>query len=97
MTIESFPGLPPFPADVPTADLPRISYAKIQAGDEIEADRLFEACKRWGFFLLDLRDNLDGSAFLDLADQVEEIGRNFFDLDLEEKNKYHSKGSSFEG
>ena len=88
MAVESFPELPPFPMDVPTADLPQISYAKLQAGEKIEVDRLFEACKHWGFFLLDLRDNADGSALLDLADQVVEIGKKAFELDLEEKNRY---------
>lgn len=95
MTVDCFPGLPPFPDDVPIADLPHISLTKIQARDDTEVDRLFQACKDWGFFLLDLRDNVDGSSLLNLANQFFEIGKNVFDLDLEEKQKY--KMTNFEG
>ena len=97
MTVDSFPGLPPFPEDVPTADLSQISFTKIQAGDDTEVDRLFQVCKGWGFFLLDLRDNVDGCALLSLADQVFEIGGKVFDLDLEEKNRYHLPGGVYNG
>ena len=97
MTVDSFPGLPPFPDNVPTVSLTHISFLKLKAGDAAEVDRLFQACKQWGFFYLDFRDNVQGSTLLTLADQVLEIGKNVFDLDLEEKLKYHMTKGSFDG
>ncbi len=97
MAVDSFPGLPPFPDNVPIVNLTHISFLKFQTGHGTEVDRLFQACKEWGFFFLDLRDSVQGSALLNLADQVLEIGKNVFDLDLEEKNKYHMTKGSFDG
>jgi len=50
-----FPNLPPFPQDVPTAPLLRIELAKLISGDEVETDRLWNACRELGFFYLCLR------------------------------------------
>ena len=52
---ESFTGLPPFPGDVPTAPLLRLSLSKLLAHDAEEEDRLWKACCDLGFFYLDLR------------------------------------------
>jgi hypothetical protein len=52
----SFLDLPPFPEDVPTAPLLRISLSKLTQGDLGEIDRLWQACRELGFFYLDLRD-----------------------------------------
>lgn len=50
-----FPGIPPFPEDVPSAPLLRISLHKLVNDDTDELARLWEACKTIGFFYLDLR------------------------------------------
>ena len=97
MTVDFFPRLPPFPDNVPVVNLTHISSLKLQTGDVTEVDHLFQACKRWGFFLLDLRDTVQGSTLLGLADQVLEIGKNVFDLELEEKKKYRMTKGSFDG
>jgi hypothetical protein len=52
----NFPDLPPFPEDVPTAPLLRISLTKLTQGDSGEIDRLWQACRELGFFYLDLRE-----------------------------------------
>jgi isopenicillin N synthase-like dioxygenase len=52
----SFLDLPPFPEDIPTAPLLRISLNKLTRGDQREIDKLWEACCELGFFYLDLRD-----------------------------------------
>jgi len=57
---DSFPDIPPFPTTVPTAPLLRISLAKLAAGDEEEAERVWKACCELGFFYLDLRMTRDG-------------------------------------
>ena len=51
-----FQDLPPFPADVPTVPLLRISLRRLVNGEPAELDRLWKACCEIGFFYLDLRD-----------------------------------------
>lgn len=51
----NYPDLPPFPDDVPTAPLLRLSLQKLVSGDAQESARLWKACTELGFFYLDLR------------------------------------------
>lgn len=51
----SFPDIPPFPADVPTCPLVRVSLARLLHGDADEEDALWRACCDLGFFYIDLR------------------------------------------
>ena len=97
MTVDSFSGLPPFPDDVQFVDLPHISFLKLCDGDEVEIDRYFQACKHWGFFYLDLRDSVQGSPVLRMVDQMLEIGKKVFELDLLEMNKYQMTKGNFDG
>jgi isopenicillin N synthase-like dioxygenase len=138
----SFPDLPPFPEDVPTAPLLRISLSKLTRGEREEIDKLWEACCELGFFYLDLRDgptrsnnipkpssvnylvekdledlgradspikddqfdaqtkvenlgkfdiDIDGERLLQNAEDLFKIGKNVFDLPVEEKVKYDLK------
>lgn len=48
LTYSSFSG------DVPTAQLFKVSLQKLLAADGVESDALYEFCKTFGFFLLDL-------------------------------------------
>jgi hypothetical protein len=59
----SFTDLPPFPEDVSTAPLLRISLSKLTQGDSDEIDRLWKACRELGFFYLDLRGVLTERGF----------------------------------
>jgi len=52
-----FRDIPPFPTELHTAPLLRISLRKLLSGDEQEVDRLWKACCELGFFYLDLRQN----------------------------------------
>lgn len=52
----SFTDLPPFPRDVPTALLVRLSLQKLLNNDVQEIKRLYDTCCDVGFFYLDLRD-----------------------------------------
>jgi hypothetical protein len=54
----TFSDLPPFPDDVPTAPLFRLSLKKLLDHDQDEEDRLWQACCDLGFFYLDLRNGL---------------------------------------
>ncbi|KAL4802362.1 hypothetical protein BDV18DRAFT_166971 [Aspergillus unguis] len=83
-----FAGHPPFPDDVPTAPLLRLSLRDLLAQDKTETQRLSEACEQIGFFYLDLRDAGAVSHILEDADKLFEIQAGMFDLPLEEKQKY---------
>lgn len=52
-----YPDLPPFPEDVPTAPLLRLSLRKLAQGDADEKERLWRASCDVGFFYLDLRNS----------------------------------------
>lgn len=79
-------SLPPFPTDVPTAPLLKISLSKLQAYDSEEIARLTQACEDLGFFYLDLRG--PGDQILKEADQMFNLAEDLYDLPLEEKKKY---------
>lgn len=89
--INNFPGLPPFPDDVPTAPLLRLSLGKLLARDSAELERLYEASVDIGFFYLDLQDSDHGISLLSDADGLFQVGERLFglfELSLEEKKKY---------
>ncbi|EAA66061.1 hypothetical protein AN0188.2 [Aspergillus nidulans FGSC A4] len=83
-----FSGLPPFPDDVPTAPLLRLSLKDLLAGNETEIEKLSKACEDIGFFYLDMRDAGTVTQILEDADKLFEIGAGLFELPLEEKKKY---------
>ncbi|KAK6428642.1 hypothetical protein LTR95_015212 [Oleoguttula sp. CCFEE 5521] len=58
----SYPNLPPFPSDIPTAPLLRISLSKLLSNDSAEVTNLWNASRDLGFFYLDLRVPLFSSA-----------------------------------
>ena len=78
---------PPFPADVPTIQLDRLSLSKLKAGERTESARLFGACKS-GFFLLDLQDHVDGQRLIETVEPVFGLAEDVFNLDLSEKKQY---------
>ena len=77
---------PPFPDDVPTAPLLRISLRKLLHRDASEVDRCIRACEDLGFFYLDLRG--DGDALLRDVDALFAVGEELLDLPLEKKAPY---------
>jgi hypothetical protein len=85
-----FPNLPPFPSDVPTAPLLRLSLSKLRS-DSGESDRLFLASKELGFFYLDLRGDSEGEKLLAQADDVFALAPTFYDLGREELQKFDYK------
>ncbi|KAF2154649.1 putative 1-aminocyclopropane-1-carboxylate oxidase [Myriangium duriaei CBS 260.36] len=103
--------LPPFPADVATVPLLRISLSKLLMGDQTEVDRLWKASCELGFFYLDLTPHSGTStngtrtavgaesngALLSNVDELFKIGESVFELPVSEKVKYDfkSKGSYF--
>jgi isopenicillin N synthase-like dioxygenase len=99
----TFHDLPPFPDDVPTAPLLRLSLKKLVDGDEEEQQSLWQACCGAGFFYLDLRGgtsskrdsahsstgtDVDGDALLKVVPQLFDLGERLLELPIEEKMKY---------
>ncbi|KAL2830787.1 hypothetical protein BDW59DRAFT_140839 [Aspergillus cavernicola] len=89
---DSFHGLPPFPVDVPTAPLLRLSLKNLLAQNEAEVQSLSKACEELGFFYLDLSDAGAISQILDNADKLFHVGTKLFELPLEEKQRYDFSG-----
>jgi isopenicillin N synthase-like dioxygenase len=88
-TIGLFDQHPPFPKEVPTADVPHLSLGKLLSDDNsVESELLFKACRNYGFFLLNLQGSPEGEALLRDAEAMFELNRELHDLDLEEKMKY---------
>lgn len=81
-------ALPPFPDDVPTAPLLRISLDKLQRNEPEELTRLTRACEDLGFFYLDLRGVPVGDGILSDADRLFAVGEELYELPEEEKKKY---------
>jgi hypothetical protein len=72
--------IPPFPEDVPTADIHTIDFDLLQDGDASEARKVYEASKGYGFFYLS-NTHVDYDFMFDLANDT-------FTLPLDEKMKY---------
>ncbi|RMZ84721.1 hypothetical protein DV737_g1057, partial [Chaetothyriales sp. CBS 132003] len=81
-------GLPPFPDDVPTAPLLRLSLQALLSHDHDEIQRVLAACEELGFFYLDLSDCSEGQRLLDDADKLFAVGKELFELPLDEKIQY---------
>ncbi|GKZ22391.1 hypothetical protein AbraIFM66951_011559 [Aspergillus brasiliensis] len=54
-TSKYFDRFPPFPSNLPVIRLEKISLEALKDNRKDEVERLFEACQKWGFFLLDLK------------------------------------------
>lgn len=90
----TFPGLAPFPADIPIAPLHRLVLSKLR-NDPAESERLFSSSKDLGFFYLDLRGDEAGEVLLSKADKLFGLAPALYDLGREELEKYNysSQGS----
>lgn len=100
----TFPNLPPFPKDIPTAPLLRISLQKLLDQDSSELDKVWKASQELGFFYLDLRDavstsddSIDGPALQQDIDALFSLGKQLFAPPVKEKQKFDfaDQGSYF--
>lgn len=90
-TPEYFERFPPFSTDAPVAVLPEVSLAGLQAGEEQDIDRLYDACREWGFFLLDFTNAKGGEALVRGADQMFDLTSETFALDQPTLDSYACK------
>lgn len=96
-TSSVYPGIPPFPNDVPTAPLLRLNYSALQS-TPAERTAFFKASKDLGFFYLDLRGDELGEKLLAESAKLFGVGEELFKEGAEELNKYDfSKGTRREG
>ncbi|KIW29087.1 uncharacterized protein PV07_04927 [Cladophialophora immunda] len=71
--------LPPFPSDVPVADIATVDFDLLAQGDAEQARILLHSCQNYGFFYLS--NHVDARFMFNLADGV-------FSLPLDEKLAY---------
>ncbi|KAL2060533.1 hypothetical protein VTL71DRAFT_9174 [Oculimacula yallundae] len=82
-------GYPPFPSDLPSVLIHKISLAKLFDRNPEEIESLFVACKSHGFFYLSTRDHPCGATLERGALEIGKLAEETFDLPLEVKKKYH--------
>ncbi|KAK4502888.1 hypothetical protein PRZ48_006314 [Zasmidium cellare] len=96
----TFPSLPPFPTDVPTVPLLRISLKDLLAGSAAEEEKLWRACCDLGFFYFDLRggkgedEEVDGDGLLEVADEMFGLAEGVFGLGVEVKEGFSMMGQN---
>lgn len=75
-------------------DIPIVDMAKLSEGlhREREMNKVAKACKEWGFFQV-VNHGIPNS----LIDGVKRVGNEFFQLPLEEKQKYSVKAGDLQG
>ncbi|KAK4506638.1 hypothetical protein PRZ48_000370 [Zasmidium cellare] len=95
-TPDQYPSFPSSP-DFPTIDLETVSLKKIQENDPAEQDRMFDACKNWGFFYLELPGSEQGEVIKKGADDACRVAEKVFQLPLEEKMEYTFTGKQLWG
>jgi isopenicillin N synthase-like dioxygenase len=87
----------PFPSDINTAPLVHISLEKLEAGDNQESTKVFEACKKAGFFILNLQNVPLGESLMDDADALMALSEELFAIELAEKLKFRMPKGGFSG
>lgn len=88
-TSKFFSRYPEFPSDVPVANIPTISFQRLQEVDnEHESESLFRACQEHGFFLLDLRESENGERLLEDAEMMLDLGATTLNLRKELLERY---------
>lgn len=84
----SLSDLPPFPEDVPTVPIARISLSKILAHDASESAAALEACRTHGFFYLDLTSAALGESLVQQSEDLLQLSYQAFDHPLASKQQH---------
>lgn len=72
-TLPLFAQAPPFPSDIPTYALPRLSLSALISNDEAQSREMFASFQNHGFALLDCNDCPEGQDLLDEAVKMFEV------------------------
>ncbi|TGJ81741.1 hypothetical protein E0Z10_g7009 [Xylaria hypoxylon] len=96
--IRQYENIPPFPEDVPVADMRTISLSNLRLGDKVTIETLMTSCQELGFFMLDLQGDATGGLMIEETGQLFEISKALMSLPEEEKYRYlHDIPKSFLG
>lgn len=80
-TAKYFDKCPPFPSNVPVVPLPTVSLYDLENNSGYEMEKLFQACREWGFFFLDLKDSERGRALLADGEKMFDLTEETYALD----------------
>ncbi|GAQ45164.1 hypothetical protein AtubIFM55763_006620 [Aspergillus tubingensis] len=94
-TQEYFDRIPPFPSDQPVVSLSKISLERLKNNMTEEVEKLFEACQKWGFFLLDLTGSEQGATLLQDAEEMFDLTIRLSTLGHETLKSYTYKPPDF--
>ena len=87
-TAKYFSKYPEFPADVSVSDIPTVSFEKLERGADDEPNRLYNACREFGFFKLDLQSSENGRVLLQHAEMMLDVCAETLTLDRAILNNY---------
>ncbi|GLA60099.1 hypothetical protein AtubIFM54640_011530 [Aspergillus tubingensis] len=90
-----FKQCPPFPSDIPIVPLAKVSLEALKNNAKDEVEKLFEACQKWGFFLLDFKGSSQGEALLQDAEGMFELTTQLSVLGHETLKNYTYKPPDF--
>lgn len=82
----------PFPNNVPTIELEKISIAKLLSDDQSECHKIFEICGSTGFFYLNMMDHPKGRQLWEDACHACRVGKQVLpERTIEEKKTYKTR------
>jgi hypothetical protein len=74
---------PPFPKDIPTVPIARLSYNKLTTSCKNKMKKVLRTCGTDRFFYFDLTDGLIGQALLNEADDILNVAKGALNLPLQ--------------
>ncbi|PFH59143.1 hypothetical protein XA68_12763 [Ophiocordyceps unilateralis] len=90
-TFKYFDQVPPFATNVPLAPLAELSLKRLREGNEEESTSLYQAARRWGFFVVDLEQCDEGEALLRSAEKMFDLTSQTFALGQEALQRHAYK------
>ena len=90
----TFDRYPAFPTDLPVAVVPKISLKGLMSRDASISKSMEESAKSFGCFKIDLTDAIDSAALMQMIENGFDLGKAFFDQDLEAKLSYKLSGEN---
>ena len=87
-TARLFNQYAPFAKDISTANTACLSFHKLLSNDAAESEKLFDACRTYGFFHLNLEGHCESERLLEDAEAMFELDRQVHEMELDEKMRY---------
>ncbi|KAL3263410.1 hypothetical protein ABHI18_001799 [Aspergillus niger] len=80
---------------MPVVSLAKVSLEALKENRGSEVEKLYEACQKWGFFLLDLKESSEGATLLQDAEKMFELTTELSTLNHETLKAYTYKPPDF--